>query len=144
MKNLFMGLCLLVCLGFACTAAAAVQTYGPDFSRFTVDVPQGWTASPNTGGCQISSPDGASSVSIQINRSGGKSALELAQLIAADMPGEKNIEEEDGGVNIYATIDGVRVAVTVVADDDKFLVITVAGPDSATLDRIVNSLGDAE
>ncbi|MBQ7585927.1 MAG: hypothetical protein IJU40_06755 [Desulfovibrionaceae bacterium] len=140
--------CLILSLALATPSLAEIQTFGPDFSRFNVDVPAGWTAKPNDGGCQITSKDGATSVSIQVHKSGGQSALTLAQAISKEMEGKVvKIEEEKDDptkVTIYAEVDGLRVAVCIAVEGDKFLAITMAGSDSASIKKIVNSLSDAK
>lgn len=146
MKKHLVTLCLIGLLAMATPALAAIQTFGPDFSRFTVDVPDGWTAKPNDGGCQISSPDEGTSVSIQVHKNGGKSASELAALISKQMGG-KIVKTEDEGpnqTNVYAEIDGVRVALTIIVDGDKFVAFTMAGSDEEAMKKIAASLADAQ
>ena len=146
MKSRIVALCLTSLLAMAAPGLAAPQTFGPDFSRFTVDVPDGWTAKANDGGCQITAPDGATSVSIQVQKSGGKSAAELAGLIGGQLGG-KIVKTENEGPNqttVYAEIDGVRVAVMIVVDGDKFAAFTMAGSDAATMKKIVGSIADAK
>ena len=45
------------CLCFASIASAAVQEFGPDFHRFTIDVPQDWTAVAIDGDTHVTSVD---------------------------------------------------------------------------------------
>ncbi|MBQ1330915.1 MAG: hypothetical protein IIY31_04625 [Desulfovibrio sp.] len=45
------------CLCFASIASAAVQEFGPDFHRFTIDVPQDWTAVAIDGDAHVTSVD---------------------------------------------------------------------------------------
>lgn len=138
-------LCLTGILATAAPALAATQTFGPDFSRFTVDVPDGWTAKANDGGCQITAPDGGTSVSIQVQKNGGKSAAELAGLIGGQLGG-KIVKTENEGPNqatVYAELDGVRVAVMIVVEGDKFAAFTMAGSDAAMMKKIVGSIADA-
>ena len=44
MKKLFVASCLAGGLAMAVPAISVVQTFGPEAARFTIDVPEGWTA----------------------------------------------------------------------------------------------------
>ncbi len=145
MKKLFAALCLAGCLALAAPSSAAVQTFGPDYARFTIDVPDGWKATPNDGGCQLISPDENSSFSVQVQKSGGKSAAELTQLIGKEIGG-KILKTEDinpGQTYMEAEVDGVRIKLTVIVDGDKFCAITMAGSDEAAMFGIMDTLQDA-
>ena len=93
MKKLITALCLAGCLALAFPASAAVRTFGPDFPKFTIDVPDGWTVTPRDDGCQLESPDRKSSVTVQTMKSGGKSAAEMAMAVEQGLlkqnPGNK-------------------------------------------------------
>ncbi len=146
MKKLITALCLAGCLALAVPASAAVQTFGPDFSRFTIDVPDGWTATPNDGGCQLISPDQKSSFSLQVQKSGGKSAAELTKLIGEKMGG-KILGTKDIDPNqsiLEAEIDGVKIRLLVRVEGDKFLAVTMAGPDEDAMTKIMDTVNEAK
>ncbi|MCR5563007.1 MAG: hypothetical protein K6F46_06515 [Desulfovibrio sp.] len=129
------------------SASATTQVFGPDFARFKVDVPAGWKASPNQGGCQIDSPDETSSLSIQVQKAGGKSAADFAAEIAKNLPYKVlKIEKEDDSQSIiYAEPEkGVRMAIMCMVSEDKFLAVTMAGRDTDTMKSILDSLNDAQ
>ena len=135
MKKFIAAVCLAGCLALAAPSVAAVQTFGPDYARFTVDVPDGWKATPNDGGCQLISPDGNSSFSIQVQKSGGQSASELTRLIGQEM-GWKVLKTEDVNPDqtyVEAESDGVKV---------KFSVM--AGPDEAAMTKILQTFDGAK
>ena len=139
-------LCLFLLTG---QAHADFQTFGSADAKFKVDVPQGWKATPNDGGAQLTAPDGASSLSIQIQPRGDKTAKQLAELIGEQMKnsGAKivNIEEENKDQAIlYLEVEGTRVATMIHVNGDKFMAITMAGNDSETMKKIINSLDDAK
>ncbi len=147
MKRIFTILGFVCCLAFAVQAYAAFQVFGPDFARFKVDVPDGWKASPNQGGCQIDSADETSSVSIQMQKAGGKTAAEFAAAIAKNLPYKVvSIENENDTQSIiYAEPEkGVRMAIMCMVMDDNFLAITMAGRDTDTMKAIINSIDDAK
>ncbi|MCR4666482.1 MAG: hypothetical protein K5657_04210 [Desulfovibrio sp.] len=139
-------LCVVACLAVATPSMAATQNFGPDFARFSIEVPDGWSAQPNEGGCQITSPDGSTSVSVQVFKSNGKSASELAKLIG-DQMGGKIVKTENNGndsTTVYAELDGVRLAIMVTVSEGKAVVVTMAGTDKEALNKILGSLGDAK
>ena len=147
MKRIFTILGFVCCLAFAVQAYAAVQVFGPDFARFKVDVPDGWKSSPNQGGCQIDSADETSSVSIQMQKAGGKTAAEFAAAIAKNLPYKVvSIEKENDTQSIiYAEPEeGVRMAIMCMVMDDNFLAITMAGRDTDTMKAIIYSIDDAK
>ncbi len=146
MKKFIAAFCLAGCLALAAPSVAAVQTFGPDYAKFTVDVPDGWKATPNDGGCQLISPDGNSSFSVQVQKSGGKPASELTRLIGQEM-GWKVLKTEDINPDqtyVEAEIDGVRVKFSVIVDGDKFCAITMAGSDEAAMTKILQSFDGAK
>ncbi|MCR5563516.1 MAG: hypothetical protein K6F46_09175 [Desulfovibrio sp.] len=147
MKNYFTVLFFICCMTFAVHASAASQIFGPDFARFKVDVPAGWTATPNQGGCQINSQDETSSVSIQVQKAAGKSAADFAAEIAKKLPYKVlKIEKEDDSQSIiYAEPEkGVLMAIMCMVSEDKFLAVTMAGRDTETMKAILGSLVEAQ
>lgn len=129
------------------SASATTQVFGPDFARFKVDVPTGWKAAPNQGGCQIDSPDETSSISIQVQKAGGKNAADFAAEIAKNLPYKviKVEKEDDSQSIIYSEPEkGVRMAIICMVSEGKFVAITMAGPDADTMKAIINSLDDAK
>ncbi|MBO5491325.1 MAG: hypothetical protein J5960_07905 [Desulfovibrio sp.] len=146
MKKCLTALCLAGCLALAAPAFAAVQTFGPDFSKFTIDVPDGWKATPNDGGCQLISPDQNSSFSVQVAKNGGKSASELTKLIGQNLGG-KILSTKDVNPNqtfLEAEVDGVKINLMVMVEGDKFCAVTMAGPDEETMVKIMNTVQDAK
>ena len=146
MKKFVTALCLAGCLSLAAPSFAAVQTFGPDYAKFTVDVPDGWKATPNDGGCQLVSPDEKSSFSVQVQKSGGKSAAEVTKIIGKET-GWKILKTEDinpSQTYVEAEVDGVKIKFSVIVDGDKFCAITMAGPDEATMTKIMQTFDGAK
>ena len=146
MTKLITALCLAACLALAAPATAAVQTFGPDFSKFTIDVPNGWTTTPNDGGCQLVSPDQKSSFSVQVQKNGGKSAAELAKLIG-EQTGGKILGTKDINPNqtiMEIELNGVNLKIMVMVEGDKFLAVTMAGPDEDAMTKIMDTVKEAK
>ena len=146
MRNVFVAFSCLLCLALAQSVYAAVQTFGPDFARFNILVPDGWSAVPNDGGCQITSGDGKTSISVQIQKNGGKTSKELAELIGSQIGGKIISIEEEGPnqTGLYAEINGTRVGVLIIVVEDKFVAFTMAGSDVDSLKKIAESFSDAQ
>ena len=146
MTKLITPLCLAACLALAAPATAAVQTFGPDFSKFTIDVPDGWTAKPQDGGCQLISPDQNSSFSVQVQKNGGKSASELIKLIGNQLGG-KILLSKDMNPNqsiMEVELNGVKLKLMVMVEGDKFLTVTMAGSDEDTMTKIMDTVKEAK
>ena len=146
MTKLITALCLAACLALAAPATAAVQTFGPDFSKFTIDVPDGWTAKPQDGGCQLISPDQNSSFSVQVQKNGGKSASELIKLIGNQLGG-KILLSKDMNPNqsiMEVELNGVKLKLMVMVEGDKFLTVTMAGSDEDTMTKIMDTVKEAK
>ena len=62
MKDLLASLLCALCLLMAGDCQAAVQEFGPSFSRFAIDVPEGWTAKALKNGVQMVSRDRQNSI----------------------------------------------------------------------------------
>ena len=146
MKRFFLVCFFAYFFSFSHQGFAAVQVFGPDFARFQVDVPDGWAATPNDGGCQISSPDQGSSISIQVHKANGNTIDVFADAIAKNIQGKivKVEKESDTQTVIHAEVDGVRIAIICMLAEDKFLTVTMAGSDEEKLKAIINSLDEAK
>ncbi len=146
MKKIFAVFCLAGCLAMAVPSLAVVRTFGPDFSRFSLDVPDGWKAVPKNGGCQLISPDGNSSFSVHVQRSGGKSLAELTKDIKRRMGGrilsEQNIDSDKSVIE--AEVDGIRIKLFIMVEGDQFCAVTMAGSDEAGMLRIMDTLNNAK
>ncbi|MCR5813866.1 MAG: hypothetical protein K6G15_05195 [Desulfovibrio sp.] len=140
MKMLVIALCFACFMPLVAPVSAAERTFGPDFSRFTVDVPDGWIAKSTDCGCRLISPDGQSSFSIHVHGNDGKSAPIIAQAIAEDMEGNiKRIEKiSQDKTRIHAEADGFDILITIVIVGDTFRVFTMIGNDMGTKTKIRN------
>ncbi len=129
MKALPASLLLASCLLLAGGTQAAVQEFGPDFSRFTIDVPGGWTAQAIDGGVQMADPEGTCSLSVTNVKSGGASAEALCRAIVqkSGMQDARELGKEDGNYAMSGTKDGVPLVVTVTVEGDLAAVIVMGG-----------------
>ena len=127
-KALLASLLVAICL-LAGSAQAAVQEFGPDFSRFTINVPEGWTAAAIDGGVQLADQNGACSLAVTKVKSGGASAEALCKAAVQKygVQDAKALDKEDGSFAMSGTREGAPFAVAVTIDGDLAVVIVMAG-----------------
>ncbi len=127
-KALLASLLVAICL-LAGSAQAAVQEFGPDFSRFTINVPEGWTAAAIDGGVQLADQNGACSLAVTKVKSGGASAEALCKAAVQKygVQDAKALDKEDGSFAMSGTKDGAPFAVAVTIDGNLAVVIVMAG-----------------
>ena len=133
-----------LCLAsIASTASAAVQEFGPGFHRFTIDVPQDWTAVAIDGGAHVTSADQTCSLGVVIDRNYGQSAEAICRAIVAQT-GIANALEMKKDADTYAiegTKDGVSLYLSVTVDGDEFYCFTIGG-DKERSKPILQSMHD--
>ena len=143
MNKLAAFLLFATCLCFASIASAAVQEFGPDFHRFTIDVPQDWTAVAVNGGAHVTSVDQTCSLGVVIDRNYGQSAEAICKAIVAQT-GIANAREMKKDADTYAiegTKDGVSLYLSVTVDGDEFYCFTIGG-DKERSKPILQSMND--
>ena len=91
MKKILASLLCAACLAFAGNASAAVQEFGPDFARFTIDV-KDWTPTATPNGASFLSADKTCNVVVAVDKNGGANAETLCKAIA-DQSGMKDAKE---------------------------------------------------
>ena len=143
MKKLFSALVLALSLSVAPLASAAVQEFGPDFGRFTVDVPAGWTTQNIDGGVVVVNAAKDTSVAIACAKNNGESAKDIASAVA-QQSGFVNptIErgDDDSTYVVSGQINGQDTNTVIVTEDDLLFVISIAGKDMDAASAIVDTL----
>ncbi len=129
MKALPASLLCAASLLLAGGSQAAVQEFGPGFSRFTIDVPEGWTAKATGGGVQLADQDGTCSLSVTSVKSEGASAEALCRAAVQEsgMQDARELGKEDGSYAMSGTRDGAPLAVAVTVEGGIAVVIVMAG-----------------
>ena len=144
MKAAFASLALAAALALAAPdASAAVQEFGPDNARFTLDVPEGWTATAKELGVQLEKNDHSTSFEVAIHPTGGKSGQEVADTLAKTLGFQ--CSKEGGSWLLTGEEDGIKIAVVVYVDEKegKFMAVTMAGSDGEGMKQILGTLKDA-
>ena len=129
MKALLASLLCAAGLLMAGGSQAAVQEFGPDFSRFSIDVPEGWTAKAIDGGVQLADQGGTCSLAVTNVKSGGASAEALCKAVVqqSGMQEAKELGKEAGNYAMSGTRDGVPLVVAVTVEGELAVVIVMAG-----------------
>ena len=85
LRNAFATLAVLFALGLlalsAAPAGARVMAFGPQWSPFTLDVPEGWDVEPYAIGVVLrpNADDRRNAITCAVSRNGGQTARELAE-----------------------------------------------------------------
>lgn len=139
MKALLASLLCALCLLLAGDAQAAVQEFGPSFSRFTIDVPDGWTAKALKNGVQMVSPDRRNSIAAIIDASRGHSAEQIARGVAQKTGLQEVRRKNESNYFVTGVKDGTKVGITITVAGKIFVMFTMAGSDADALCRIIDS-----
>ncbi|MBQ7221684.1 MAG: hypothetical protein IJS28_11980 [Synergistaceae bacterium] len=112
----------------AAMAFGAVQ----DFGKFTLDVPEGWTASSEGSMALISKPDNTGNFSVTIDDSEGASIKDLAEAFRQEFT--KSFEKVgpvedagDGDVEWAMQLNGVESHAMLSVDGSQFMLIVATG-----------------
>ena len=127
---------------FAAVAFAAVQ----DFGAYTVDVPDGWTATPDGETVGIVKDDNSAAVSITYDSTDGASTKELADAFVEALNG-KNLEGSGDAFTFEMTnANGVDSKCFLFAENGKYALIVATGIENAPdeISSIMDSLHDKD
>ncbi len=143
MKALLASLLCAACLLPAGGAQAAVREFGPQFSRFTIDVPEGWTAQALKNGVQMVSASRQDSIAAVIDHNRGLTAEQIAKGVAQKTGLKEIRRKNDSNYFVTGVKDGVKVGVTITVAGRIFVMFTMAGNDADALCRIIDSFRTA-
>ena len=128
MKKILASLLCAGCLAFAGNASAAVQEFGPDFARFTIDV-KDWTPTATPNGASFLSADKTCNVVVAVDKNGGANAETLCKAVAeqAGMKDAKEVSKNADNYTVQGTIQGKATMISVSVEGDKFVCISITG-----------------
>ena len=147
MKKLFATLVFSTVLAVASIASAAVQQFTTPVIKFSVDIPAGWSVAQTLdSGCILANDAKDTSVTIVVDKADGAPAKAFADAIAEKLQNSKVEADEDGDYTVTAEQNGVPVLcfVSVDKDSDAAISISVAGKDTDTASKIVDSLEEVQ
>lgn len=134
---------IIILLMMACMLAlapassfATVQS----FTNFTLDVPDGWTATENGSVLALIAPGNVASMSIVLDDSQGMDIASLANVFVSQMHGENLQATDDGGYEFsFKNPAGIDSHSILYLEDGKYLLMTVTG-EHPDMGRILDSL----
>ena len=130
MKRLFMALTLVAI--FAAASFAGVQ----DFGKFTIDVPEGWTAEQDGETVGIVKNDNSAAVSISVDTLDGDSLKDFADAFVKELNG-KDLQFEDGAYKfVFSNANGVESKAVLSCDDKNYALFVITGAENAPDDIV--------
>ncbi|MBQ1420042.1 MAG: hypothetical protein II132_01945 [Desulfovibrio sp.] len=128
MKKILASLLCAACLAFAGSASAAVQEFGPDFARFTVDV-KDWTPTATPNGASFLSPDSSCNVVVAVDKHGGNNAETIAKAVVqqAGVSNAQEVSKDAKSCTMKGTIQGKDILISVSVEGDNFYCISING-----------------
>ena len=128
MKKILASLLCAACLAFAGIASAAVQEFGPDFARFTVDV-KDWTPTATPNGASFLSPDSSCNVVVAVDKHGGNNAETIAKAVVqqAGVSNAQEVSKDAKSCTMKGTIQGKDILISVSVEGDNFYCISING-----------------
>jgi hypothetical protein len=144
MKKILASLLFVACLGFACNASAAVQEFGPDFARFTIDVKDGWTAQAIDNGVQVAKADQSCVIAITVVKSNGMTAENFCKGVveAAGVKDAKEVSKDGSTCSYSGSKDGVNMVITTAIEGEKAAVFVIGGTNLEASSEIIDTLKD--
>lgn len=112
---------------FASLAFGAVQ----DFGKFTMDVPAGWTATPDGETIGFVKNDNSASMSITVDSTEGASLKEIADAFVQALNGKDLKKDGDGYSFGMTNANGVDSKCFLDGDDKNYALIVVTGIENA-------------
>lgn len=127
MKRSFVLATIAVVLSAVC-AFGAVQ----DFGRFTIDVPQGWTATQDGSTVGIVKNDSTASMSITIDSTEGAALKDIAEEFSKELSGTKPEADSDGDYSFeFKNQNDVNSHCLITADGGEYALIVLTGSENA-------------
>lgn len=144
-KKFLVSSVVLIALTLSTTAFAQVKEFGPASHRFSLDIPDGWTANPvdgsNGSGVVVTNKKQDTVLFICIVNNTGETFKEIIERIGKQFD-IKNLvikKEDNNGCIAAGMLDNLPVGCTVNPADGKFMVSIIGGEDKKTLNKIVDS-----
>ena len=127
---------------FATAALAEVKEYGPDFCRYTVDLPASWKAAEDKNGMTFSSKDGKAAVfvgAVKAPQMTNDDLANYAQTQGKELGLTDVKKVEDGAYSLEGKKDGLDVLMNMSIANGVFVTIVETGDLNAT-DPVAGSL----
>ncbi len=146
MKRIVLALVLTLGLLGSGQAFAAPQVFDSPAGKFSINVPEGWTAKAVDMGCQLSDKSGKNSLSIQHKKADGTKPKDFGQGLVKHLKAEviKDELDENGTYTVACKVDGEQLIVVVVPSEEFLTICVMGGPDTETMGNIVSTMQEAK
>ncbi|MBQ7221687.1 MAG: hypothetical protein IJS28_11995 [Synergistaceae bacterium] len=136
-------LALFAALAVIFTSASAFG-FVQKFARFSVDVPEGWTANQDGDTVILIKTDNTASMSITVGDPQGMNKKALAEAFVKELNG-KNLERDDDGDYTFTmtNANGVESLALLTGDDDDYALFVMTGLENAK-DEMMAILGSVK
>ena len=122
----------LCALALVLVVAVAAFAARQDFQRFSVDVPEGWSARDmGNGTVAILADDRSAAVSVTVNSLGTSTLEETAQSMAKALGGTDPTVDEDGDGRFTFWNGGVETQAYLTGGEDEYMMLAVTGQSDA-------------
>lgn len=109
------------------------------FSKYTLDIPEGWTAHEDGNVVAIYGPYNVAAISIVMDTADGMTALSIAEAMSGQLRGSRPRPTPDGYVFTFKNQNGVDSLSRISVAGDAFVMVTVTG-DHPQAAGILNSI----
>ena len=125
---------MAVLLTAAC-AFGAVQ----DFGKFTLDIPEGWSASQDGETVAVTKADNSAAMSITFDSAEGASLEELAAAFAKELSASDPKPTGDGDYTFSFNQNGVESKCLLSGGEGMYILVVMTGDDTAGMAAIMDT-----
>jgi hypothetical protein len=136
-KKAIVLLSMILVLAFSSTVFAAKMT----FTKFSVEVPNGWSASEDGSVVALIAPKNVAALSIAVDNAEGASAKDLAGAMSAQLKGTKPKKDGDGYEFTFKNQNGVSSKSILYVSGKEFIMFTITG-EHPDIVKILESVKD--
>jgi len=135
-----MGKLMTFVAAVAVLAAAGAAWAAPKaFSKYTLDIPEGWAAHEDGNVVAIYGPYNTAAISIVLDTADGMTALSIAEAMSGQLRGSRPRPTPDGYVFTFQNHNGVDSISRISVAGGAFVMVTVTG-DHPQAAGILNSI----
>ena len=140
---MFRKIASFLALAALCLMAATAFAGVTSFTKFKVNVPNGWSSSQDGDTVILIADDKSASVSITVASTNGMSLKDLADAFVKQLKGG-NLQkvDDDGYTFTFKAGDGPIESTAIITSDDKEYFLFVTTGEHAQFEDIMNSIED--
>jgi hypothetical protein len=129
----------IISLVFVLALATAALAGTVEFSKLTVDVPDGWTASEQDKLIALTAPKNVAAISIVWDNTDGIPGKDLAKAMSAELKGTTPVLEDGSYTFTFKNKNGIVSQSILMADKKEYMMLTITG-EHPQLARVLKSI----